>query len=302
MTASHRHTFLDRRQILHLAGVAGAGLVAGCTRDANSAEPQAAIAARSGFVDSDGFKIHYETFGKGDPLVLVHGWGSSLQTNWVDTGWVAALEKTRRVIALDVRGHGDSDKPHDQSAYSYANMSRDVLRVIDRLKIAKADYLGYSMGAFMGVWLVGNARQRFSSMILGGIGDETEESLAALPKIVAGLRAKHPAELTDPVSSAYRAFSERDPRNNREALAVSALQMWPQGYPLKLGGPNLAKVDIPVLIVNGANDHPYIDTVQTLVDAIPNSRLATLSDCDHLSTVTDPRFKQLVLGFLSSRK
>ena len=60
---------------------------------------------------------------------------------------------------------------------------------------------------------------------------------------------------------------------------------------MQLGGPHLSAVDVPVLIVNGANDHPYIDTVHNLVDAIPNSRLAVIADCDHLATVTDPRFK-----------
>ena len=240
MSKWNRDASLDRRQMLQIACAAGAGLVAGgAARMAHSAEAY-------GFVDSDGFKIHYETFGEGAPIVLVHGWGASLKTNWIDTGWVAALRKVRRVVALDVRGHDDSDKPHQQSVYSYAKMSRDVLRVMDHLRIAKADYLGYSMGACMGVSRLGHSRQRFTSMTLGGIGDETDESLAALPKIVAGLRAKNPEELTDPVSSGYLAFADRDPRNDREALAASALQMWPEGFPLQLGGPRLSDVDIPV--------------------------------------------------------
>jgi pimeloyl-ACP methyl ester carboxylesterase len=290
---------LSRRRALQLTVAASAGLVVGCGYEEKSAKPSAPIAEPTGFVVSDTFKIYYETFGVGEPIVLVHGWGSSFKGNWVSTGWVETLKATRRVVALDVRGHGESDKPHDQAVYSYARMSRDVLRVMDHLGIAKADFLGYSMGSFMGVSLLGHAKERFTSMILGGIGDETEESLAVLPKIVAGLRAKDPAQITDPVGSAYRAYASSDPRNDLEALALSALQMWPEGFPLQLGGPGLADVDIPTLIVNGANDHPYIDTAHKMVDAIPGAKFVAIPDRDHLGVVTDPHFKDQVLAFLA---
>ena len=292
---------LSRRRMLKLTVATGAGLMACCDFGAKSMKPSAAIAEPTGFVNSDGFKIYYETVGQGHPIILVHGWGSSLKHNWVRTGWVEALKATRRVVALDVRGHGESDKPHDQAVYGYASMSRDVLRVLDHLGIAKADFMGYSMGSFMGVSLLGHARERFTSMILGGIGNETDQSLAVLPKIVAGLRADERSAITDPVALAYRAYARSDQRNDLEALALSAQQMWPEGFPLKLGGPGLADVDIPILIVNGANDHPYIDTVHKLVDAIPAVRLAVIPDRDHLSVVADPRFKDEVRAFLSVR-
>jgi pimeloyl-ACP methyl ester carboxylesterase len=292
---------LGRRQALQWTIAAGAGLVAGCAGDEKGARTSPPIAQPTGFVDSDGFKIYYETCGAGNPIVLVHGWGSSLKGNWVATGWVETLKPARRVIALDVRGHGKSDKPHDQAVYSYATMSRDVLHVMDHLGIAKADYLGYSMGSFMGAYLLGHARQRFASMILGGIGDETDLSLAVLPKIVAGLRADDPAKIADPVGMAYRQFADADPRNDREALALSALQMWPEGFPLRLAGPGLADVDIPILVVNGADDHPYVDTVHKTVDAIPGAQLAVIPDRDHLSVVADPRFKDHALAFLGKR-
>jgi pimeloyl-ACP methyl ester carboxylesterase len=292
---------MSRRHVLQLAVASGAGLVAGCSYGEKSARPSPAVVAPAGFVDSDGLRIHYETFGDGHPIVLVHGWGSSLEHNWVKTGWVDTLTARRRVVALDVRGHGASDKPHDRAVYSYARMSHDVLRVLDHLGIAKTDFLGYSMGAFMGASLLGHVRERFTSMVLGGIGDETDQSLAALPKIVAGLRAEENAQLTDPVAKGYRAYARSDPRNDLEALALSALQMWPEGYPLKLAGSGLADVDMPILVVNGADDHPYIDTVHHLVSAIAGCRLAVIPDRDHLGVVTDPRFKDEVLAFLAAQ-
>ena len=74
--------------------------------------------------DSDGVTIHYEVFGEGPPIVLVHGFASNLQDNWVLTGWVKRLlDQGRRVVALDCRGHGESAKPHDPEAYAGGAMA-----------------------------------------------------------------------------------------------------------------------------------------------------------------------------------
>lgn len=243
-------------------------------------------------------RIHCETFGAGPPIVLVHGWGASLRRNWVDTGWVDALCGLRRVVALDCRGHGRSDKPREQAAYGYRAMSRDVLRVMDALGIAKADFLGYSLGAFMGACLLGDARERFTSMVLGGIGDETPASAAACVPIAAALRARDPGAIADPIGRAARAFVDADPDSDREALALAALQMWPEGFPRALAGPRLADVDIPVLVVNGADDQPYVRSDERLVAAIPGARLVRIPGADHFSAATHPRFREAVFEFL----
>lgn len=252
----------------------------------------------SGFFDSDGLKIHYEVFGGGEPIVLVHGWGVDLKKNWVESGWVEALRPMRKVVALDCRGHGRSGKPHEQAAYSYGTMARDVLHLLDHLKLPKADLFGYSMGAFMAVHLLGHERGRFSSVIMGGIGDETEQSKDA-GFIAEALRAKDPSRIMNPAGWAYRAYVGSDPNNDLEALALAALQMWPEGYPLVLGGPGLDAVDIPVLIVNGQQD-AYEVTAGQLSAAIPGARRVTIPGTDHLSVVPDARFKSAVLSFLQA--
>jgi pimeloyl-ACP methyl ester carboxylesterase len=252
------------------------------------------------FAESEGLRIHYESFGAGRPIVLVHGWGSDLQHNWVQTGWVEALCAVRRVVALDCRGHGLSDKPHAPAAYGYRAMSRDVLRVMDQLGIERADLLGYSMGSFMGACLLGDAPQRFGAMALGGIGDETAESAGACRAIAAALRAPRDALPADPLGRAVRAFVLANPHNrDLEALALSALQMWPEGYPLALAGPRLAALDLPVLVVNGADDRPYVASDERFVMAIPGARLVRIPGRDHLSTVGDARFKSAVIEFLT---
>ena len=251
----------------------------------------------SGCFDSDGLQIYYETFGQGKPIILVHGWGSDLKLNWVEIGWVKALQSVRNIIALDCRGHGQSDKPYVKKLYSYSSMAQDVLRVMDHLNIEKADLFGYSMGACMAVYLLGHYRERFTSVIMGGIGDETDESQDA-SFIANALRAQDPSKIKNLLGRGYRAYIDLNPNNDREALALSALQMWPEGYPIQLGGVELANVDIPVLIINGENDYPYVESDQKLADTIPGAQLIRIPNRDHLTVLSDPGFKEEVVKFL----
>ena len=254
----------------------------------------------TGFVLTNDLNIHYQAFGDPttQPIVLVHGWGSSLQGNWIDTGWVDALKPERYVVGLDVRGHGSSDKPYNQASYSYAAMCADVLAVMDELEIDKAEFIGYSMGAFMGAWLLGHRPDRFTRMVLGGIGDETAESLAVLPLIIDGLEADSIEEVEHPVSKAYRSFVSNDPRQDLHALALSAAQMWPEGYAQTVIGPGIHEVSNPVLIAVGAEDQPYVDSEPDLAASIPSGELAIVPKCDHLTAISDPAYRQAVLTFL----
>jgi len=258
--------------------------------------------SQAGFVESDGLQIYYERFGAGPPMILAHGWGGDTKSNWVDTGWVDALKEHRSIISIDIRGHGKSDKPHELDVYSYAGMSRDVLAVMDELGIPKADYMGYSMGAFMGAHLLGHHSERFTSMVLGGIGNETEESAAACVEIAKALRAPDMASIKNPVGVGYRMYAEANPNNDLESLAFSALKMWPEGYPLKLAGPGIGAAKTRVLVVNGEKDHPYVDSADLFVNAISHGRHVKIPGRDHLSAVADPRFKKHVLQFLTGHE
>ena len=118
--------------------------------------------------------------------------------------------------------------------------------------------------------------------------------------IAAALLADDPSAITDPVGRAYRAFVDLDPDADREALAAAALGMWPDGHPLALGGRRLSDVDVPVLVVNGGDDHPYIDTVGPFVDALRHGELVVIPGADHVTALTDPRFREAVLAFLGT--
>ncbi|MCJ9736318.1 alpha/beta fold hydrolase, partial [Bradyrhizobium sp. PRIMUS42] len=116
-------------------------------------------------------EIAYLDEGEGDPIILVHGFASSKNVNWVYPTWVSELRKNgRRIIALDNRGHGESAKLYEPAQYSIPVMAGDVLALMDHLAIPQADIMGYSMGGRMAAWLSLNEPQRLRSAILGGIG------------------------------------------------------------------------------------------------------------------------------------
>src|SRR5512138_1448123 len=116
-------------------------------------------------------EIAYLDEGEGEPIVLVHGFASTKEVNWVQPGWVSTLNRAgRRVVALDNRGHGASSKLYDPAAYHSDTMAEDVRALLDHLGIARADVMGYSMGARIGAYLALAHPDRVRSLILGGLG------------------------------------------------------------------------------------------------------------------------------------
>src|SRR5689334_1086407 len=117
-------------------------------------------------VQSAEIRIHYEVEGDGPPLLLHHGLGCS-GYDFVDFGYVAGM-RGRRVVWLDARGHGQSDKPHDPEAYAPQRMAQDVVAVLDDLDIEEADFFGYSMGGMIAFAVAKYAPDRIRSYVIGG--------------------------------------------------------------------------------------------------------------------------------------
>ena len=116
-------------------------------------------------------EIAYLDEGEGDPIILVHGFASNMNVNWVYPAWVSDLRKDgRRVIALDNRGHGDSSKLYDAEEYHIGTMAGDVRALMDHLNVDKADIMGYSLGARMTAYLAQSQTPRVRSAIFGGLG------------------------------------------------------------------------------------------------------------------------------------
>src|SRR4051812_34750480 len=120
----------------------------------------------------DGAKIVYEVSGDGPPVVLVHGFGSNRVLNWKSTLWYRTLTRAgHQVIALDLRGHGESSKPHESAAYEEGGMAADIAAVMDDLGLQAADVMGYSMGAFLTIRLMCDETPRVRRAVLAGVGE-----------------------------------------------------------------------------------------------------------------------------------
>jgi pimeloyl-ACP methyl ester carboxylesterase len=246
------------------------------------------------FFDSAGIKIHYQDVGAGEPVMLVHGFASTAEHNWGGTGWIAALSQKYRVIALDVRGHGLSDKPHSAGAYGYAGMGADVTRLMDHLGIERAILMGYSMGSSIAIELMMSDPERFRAIVLGGIAyDDGLEDKADRDAIAEAYRADDPATIKSPVAKAYRRFAQSMPNDLKALAALIDAERAPFD-PAKL-----AAVQMPALIVVGTNDDAIGDP-KPLAKMITGARLVMLEGRDHMTAPADPRFKEVVLEFLGT--
>ena len=241
--------------------------------------------------DSDGVRLHYEVDGPelGLPLVAVHGFASDYRLNWVGSRWQETLTNAGfRVVGLDCRGHGHSDKPHEEAAYAVDIMARDVVRLLDELDIPSAAYLGYSMGARIGLEVVLDFPDRITRAVLGGIG--AAGAIDSAGAIAHALRAGEPTD--DPVAQTFYRFASSRPINDLQALAACITGLQPDANPSRLGA-----IKTPILIVVGENDD-IAHGAPELVELIPTARLVTISGRDHMSTVTSREFKQAALDFL----
>ena len=134
------------------------------------------------YADNGSVRIHCEVEGEGPPLVLQHGFSESV-VDWYETGYVKALKPDYRLILIDARGHGDSDKPHDPEAYLLNRRVGDVTAVLDALDIATAVYWGYSMGGWIGFGMANYAKERVRALVIGG-QHPYSRSLVALRQLV----------------------------------------------------------------------------------------------------------------------
>jgi pimeloyl-ACP methyl ester carboxylesterase len=241
-------------------------------------------------------EIAYLDEGEGDPIVLVHGFASSKNVNWVYPTWVSELKKNgRRVIALDNRGHGDSSKLYDSEQYHIGIMAGDVLALMDHLNIARADIMGYSMGGRMTAFLGYSQPQRLRSAILGGIGMGLIEGGGPGENVATALEAASLEDVTDPVGRTFRAFADQT-RSDRRALAACL-----RGSRRLMSRDEAAGIKVPVLIAVGTVDE-IAGSAAALGKIIPGAEVLDIPNRDHMRAVGDKVYKTGVLEFLSRRK
>jgi pimeloyl-ACP methyl ester carboxylesterase len=243
----------------------------------------------------DGVEIAFLDEGDGEPIVLVHGFASNKEVNWVAPGWVTTLTRAgRRVIALDDRGHGASAKLYDPADYRSAIMAEDVRGLIDHLGLPRADVMGYSMGARIAAFLALAHQDRVRSAVLGGLGIRLVEGVGLPDTIALALEAPSLADVTDPTAYMFRAFAEQT-KSDLRALAACL-----RGSRETLSRDEVGRIAVPVLVAVGSADH-IAGSPQELAALIPGAQALAILGRDHMLAVGDRVFKSAVLEFLAKR-
>lgn len=258
------------------------------------------IPADSGYAPLNGIKVYYKVYGHGQPLVLLHGAFMTIDANW--GALIPELSKTRKVIALELQGHGHT--PYYDRPLSHATLAGDVAGVMDHLHIDSADVAGYSFGGAVAYQFAIQHPKRVKKLV---IISATYKSEGWLPQVNAAFQQMKP-ELFDqsPMHSAYNAVA---PDTTKwipflQQMIASARQ------PFNLGDANIAKITAPVLIVAGDNDGldklELIKTYQLLGGNVmagfgpaPASQLAIVPGQGHVSLMEQTStLLNLLNGFL----
>jgi pimeloyl-ACP methyl ester carboxylesterase len=240
-------------------------------------------------------EIAYLDEGEGDPILLVHGFASTKNVNWIYPTWVSELRKSgRRVIALDNRGHGESEKLYDPADYSIPMMASDVVALLDHLDIARADVMGYSLGGRMTAWLGLHEPERLRSAILGGIGMAMIEGGGPGENVAQALEADSLDAVSDPVGRTFRAFADQT-RSDRHALAACM-----RGSRGLMSREEVSAIRVPVLVAVGTADE-VAGSAHGLGALIPGAEVLDIPNRDHMRAVGDKVYKAGVVDFLSRR-
>jgi pimeloyl-ACP methyl ester carboxylesterase len=242
--------------------------------------------------NSAGVEIAYEVWGQGPAILLIHGFASNAFVNWRDTHWVKVLTGAgHQVIAIDNRGHGQSEKLYDPSGYSSPLMAEDAKRLLDHLQIERADVMGYSMGARISAFLTMSHPERVRRAVFAGLASRMISGVGGSEEIAAALEAKSRDDVTDRMALGFRLFAEQT-GSDLKALAACI-----RSTRVKIKPEALAAIVVPVLVVAGENDD-VAGSVEGLTSIIPGSKGVTLPRRNHMNAVGDRGYKDAVLAFL----
>jgi pimeloyl-ACP methyl ester carboxylesterase len=261
----------------------------------------AGLLAKEGFFDSKGVKIHYTDEGQGEPVLLIHGFTADIALNWRAPGIIKELAKNYRVIALDNRGHGKSDKPHDPKKYG-AEMVEDAVRLLDHLKIQKAHVVGYSMGAIITAKLLVTHPDRLLSATLGGHGGLKEgEDLSYLEPLAKAFEEGKGAEAMlnflapkqKPTEAQVAVVKLLLGASDSKALAA-VLRSFNE---FKVPSAKLKANKLPILVLIGENDS-LKKSVDELEGKTAKLEIVVLKGADHMTAMARPEFVKGLQEFL----
>jgi pimeloyl-ACP methyl ester carboxylesterase len=221
------------------------------------------------------------------PVVLVHGWGGSFETTWVRSGFTMLLaDAGRRVIGVDLLGHGTAPKPHDPDAYADL-----TTRIVEALPDQPVDAIGFSLGALTLLRLAMREPHRFRRLVLAGIGRNVfEVDEEATRRIVDAVRTGSSDDNRARLFAQYAS----DPANDAAALAA-VLERPPGPRPTD---DELSAVTCPVLVAVGDDD--FVQPADRLVAALPHATYRELRRTDHFATPESFAFVDAALEFIDA--
>jgi pimeloyl-ACP methyl ester carboxylesterase len=281
------------------------------------------VGAADDVFDSNGVKIRYVTAGDGEPVVLIHGWMGDSSLWGRDLFGNTKLDTTTangfQLIALDCRGHGKSDKPHDVERYG-PEMAADVVRLPDHLKIGKAHLVGYSSGAFIAGRVAATHAERVLSIVYAGQAPLVAEAKSSGSSQPSGsseveIFAKAVDEGKDLGAYIIAVTPPGKPKPTEEQASAIAKFLY-GGKDMKAfaadgrGFKNLAvaeeqlmKCQAPILFIHGGNESDSVkDRVLTVRKLLGRGEVKVVEGGDHLTTLAKPEFGSAVIAFLRSGK
>jgi pimeloyl-ACP methyl ester carboxylesterase len=235
------------------------------------------------YANNAGIRIHYEVEGTGAALLLQHGFTQCLE-DWFECGYVAALRPRYQLILVDARGHGGSDKPHDEASYTLDRQAADVTTVLDAVGVEKAHFWGYSMGGYIGFGMAKHAPERLNALVIGGQHPFARDQAGFRQWVSDGITGGRDAllaafeKIAGPISDRYAA-----------RMRAADLQAW-------LAVPRdrvsiedmLGTMAMPCCLYSGEAD-PMFAQVKSATERIPSARFFSLPGLSHLQTFVESR-------------
>ncbi len=247
---------------------------------------------------ANGAEIFFSDQGSGDGVVLVHGYAASSQENWVKAGWLSMLTRAnRRVISIDLRGHGLSSKSHDPNDYTLPLMAGDVLAVVEHLHVKKPDLIGFSLGARVVLEVLRQRGDRFLLGVLGGVGEKlldhrNEGYSGAFAETMESGSANN---VGDDMAKRFRMFAEAQGQDLKALAAVmrglkQAAAVWSRE--------TLGQIKNEMLVIAGSGDD-LAGSAVSLAANFSNAKGRQIPGCGHMDCLTQPMFKAAVMDFLA---
>jgi pimeloyl-ACP methyl ester carboxylesterase len=230
----------------------------------------------------------------GATVLLIHGFASNMQINWIDTGWVRHLTRAGyRVLAVDNRGHGASEKLYNLEDYGAPLMADDAVRLLDHLGVPSGHVMGYSMGARISAFMTMMHPDRVKSVVFAGLGINMIKGFSNTDPIAEALEAPNADDVTHPMGRTFRLFADQT-KSDRRALAACMRSARQPITAVEIG-----TIQRPVLVAVGTEDI-VAGSGSELAALIPGAKVLDIAGRDHMRAVGDRVYKDGVLQFLET--